>query len=205
MPAPFILSTHSGGPVEHHSLASLMCNIRGLRPSHNTIVPYLISANTCKASPSSVTMSGAARRRGRGRARGDRSEISDGSERLTVPAGGFDGPASRGSGSGTATSGRAASVTSGHASPQRPSTGVAAQAGGAGSRRSSTSGAPSQPPSQAAPQSMPRHDPALDPSRVPRLTDPLKNVDLPASFFNLNQPVSTSFTPAICKFYPFFD
>ncbi|ETN40163.1 uncharacterized protein HMPREF1541_04439 [Cyphellophora europaea CBS 101466] len=130
-------------------------------------------------------MSGAARRRGRGRARGQRDETSEGSERLSIPAGGFDGPASRGSGS--ATSGRAQSG----GSPARgggpaPAGGFVGQQG-AGSRRSSTSGAPSQPPSQGVSQGMPRHDPALDPAHIPKATDALKNVDLPASFFNLDR------------------
>ena len=131
-------------------------------------------------------MSGSARRRGRGRARGQPGETSDASERLNIPAGGFDGPASRGSGSGT--SGRAPSA----GSPGRgaaPSGGFASQGSGAGSRRSSNS-APSQPPSQGPSQGMPRFDPALDPSRVPKATDALKNVDLPASFFNLDRSVS---------------
>lgn len=128
-------------------------------------------------------MSGAARRRGRGRARVQADQASEGSERL-IPAGGFDGPASRGSGSGT--SGRAPSA----GSPGRgaaPPGGFAPQgsaAGTAGSRQSSNSARPS---SQGPPQSMPRVDPALDPSRVPKATDALKNVDLPASFFNLDR------------------
>lgn len=130
-------------------------------------------------------MSGAARRRGRGRARGQRDATDDTSERLAIPPGGFDGPASRGSGS--ATSGRAPSV----GSPARGAASAgafAAPSGGAGGRRSSNS-APSQPPSQGPPQ--PLRDPALDPSRAPKATDALRNVDLPASFFNIDRAYNT--------------
>lgn len=131
-------------------------------------------------------MSGAARRRGRGRARGQGDQASEGSERLNIPAGGFDGPASRGSGSGT--SGRAPSA----GSPGRgaaPPGGFAPQGSGAGSRQSSNS-APTRAPSQGASSGGPRFDPALDESRRAKATDALRNVDLPASFFNIDRSVS---------------
>jgi hypothetical protein len=123
-------------------------------------------------------MSGTGRgRRGRGRARGQPTDDSDSASRLSVPAGGFDGPASRGSGS--ATSGRVASTGSGRGTSPGAQTPVQSNDG---ARQSSTSG------TQA-----PRHDPALDPSRIPRATDAVRNVDLPASFFNVNRTVSTNF------------
>ena len=139
-------------------------------------------------------MSGAARRRGRGRAnvqQGDGSTETSASQprrgtARQVPAGGFDGPASRGSASGTGTSGRRdsnpPSMTSGQGTPQG---GFAPQGSQPGSRRSSISGGQTQP--AAAPR---RLDPALDPERVPRTTDALKNVDLPASFYEVDNLVS---------------
>lgn len=136
-------------------------------------------------------MSGAARRRGRGRARGQ-ADASDSSERMSVPAGGFDGPASRGSGSGTS-GGRVASTGSGRGGSPQPAGGFAPQGGEARSRQSSNSGAQSQGP--------PLHDPALDPSRIPKATDSLKNVDLPASFFNLDRQVSQTTLSSILHIY----
>jgi hypothetical protein len=135
-------------------------------------------------------------RRGRGRARGQPTDDSDGASRLSVPAGGFDGPASRGSGS--ATSGRVASTGSGRGTS--PGAAQAASQSNDGTRQSSTS----------APQSQGQrlHDPALDPSRVPRATDTVRNVDLPASFFNVDRTVSTQLHlrsyPAH-SFYVFFE
>ncbi|KIW10210.1 hypothetical protein PV08_11171 [Exophiala spinifera] len=126
-------------------------------------------------------MSGAARKRGAGRAtrggpssetssrRGDRSGQGG-------FAGGFDGPASRGS---------ASNVGSGHGtSPNAPQGGFAPQNPPAASRGSSQSGggpAPSQP-------AAPLGDPARDtPSRY---TDQLRNIDFPPSFYNIDQLVS---------------
>jgi hypothetical protein len=114
-------------------------------------------------------MSGAARRRGRGRARGQ-GDTADGSEPLSIPAGGFDGPASRGSGSGTSGN-RIPSQSSGTARAPSPTA-----SGGAT--------ATATPPQRLV-------DPALDPSRIPKASDALKNVDLPASLFQgLDRPVS---------------
>ncbi|KPI41777.1 Protein argonaute [Cyphellophora attinorum] len=114
-------------------------------------------------------MSGAARRRGRGRARGQ-GDTADGSEPLSIPAGGFDGPASRGSGSGTSGN-RIPSQSSGTARAPSPTA-----SGGAA--------ATATPPQRLV-------DPALDPSRIPKASDALKNVDLPASLFQgLDRPGS---------------
>jgi hypothetical protein len=136
-------------------------------------------------------MSGAARRRGRGRATaGDEDQnLSETSSRRggprQAPAGAFDGPASRGSASGTgASQGRRQSnppsVTSGPAAG-----GFAPQAG---SRTPSVSGSQTQ-----APVPVVRGDPARDLQNQPRFTDQLKNVDLPASFYNIDQLVSQAF------------
>ena len=140
-------------------------------------------------------MSGAARRRGRGRANAGDDNTSQSSSRRgdRLQPGAFDGPASRGSASGTGTSGarrpsNPPSVGSGRGTPQPPEGGFAPQAGQPGSRRSSVSGAASQPASQAAAQPIQRGDPARD--RPDRTTDALKNVDLPASFFNIDNLVS---------------
>ena len=139
-------------------------------------------------------MSQAARRRGRGRAAAGNDDQSETSARRggprQTPAGAFDGPASRGSASGTGTSqGRRTSnppsVTSGPAQP--PAGGFAPQGGQAGSRRSSVSGGQSMP---GQPIPVVRGDPARDPQNAPRYTDKLKNIDLPASFFNIDQLVS---------------
>ncbi|EXJ80239.1 hypothetical protein A1O1_08381 [Capronia coronata CBS 617.96] len=146
-------------------------------------------------------MSGAARRRGAGRAtRGQASETSSSrrGDRLQVPAGGFDGPASRGSASasGPGSQGRQAStapsVGSGRGSPNPPQGGFAQQGSQPASRRSSQSGGPppqtqpASPTAQHAPVT--RGDPARD--HQPRYTDQLRNLDLPASFYNIDQLVS---------------
>ncbi|KAJ4516711.1 Protein argonaute [Exophiala dermatitidis] len=128
-------------------------------------------------------MSGAARRRGAGRAtRGQASETSSRrGDRLQAPGGGFDGPASRGTGSGIGSQSRGPSNPS--VGPPHGS-GSAPQGSQAGSRRSSQSGGP---PAQTAGPSVPvtQGDPARDePSRY---TDALRNVDLPASFYNIDQ------------------
>lgn len=137
-------------------------------------------------------MSGAARKRGRGRAAATRpgDDASQSSSRRgdrLVPAGGFDGPASRGSASGTGQSGprRGSNPPSvGSGTPQPAETGAVPQSG---SRRSSVSGPPPPQPPPAQSQA-PRGDPARD--RPSRATDALKNVDLPASFFNVDNLVS---------------
>ena len=137
-------------------------------------------------------MSGAARRRGRGRATAGDENTSQSSSRRgdRLQPGAFDGPASRGSASGTGASGprRGSNPPSVGSGTQPPEGGFAPQGGQAGSRRSSVSGAASQPASQVAAQVIPRGDPARD--RPDRATDALKNVDLPASFFNIDNLVS---------------
>jgi hypothetical protein len=129
-------------------------------------------------------MSGAARRRGRGRATAGRDDETQASSRRGVPAGGFDGPASRGSASGTSQSGprRGSNPRSvGSGTPQASETGTQ-QPPQSPSRRSGVSGGP------PAPQPAIQGDPARD--RPSRATDALKNVDLPASFFNVDNLVS---------------
>ncbi|KAG9777510.1 hypothetical protein KCU88_g4487, partial [Aureobasidium melanogenum] len=141
-------------------------------------------------------MSGAARRRGAGRAtRGQASETSSRrGDRLQAPGGGFDGPASRGTGSGIGSQSRGPSNPS--VGPPHGS-GSAPQGSQAGSRRSSQSGGP---PAQTAGPSVPvtQGDPARDePSRY---TDALRNVDLPASFYNIDQLVSAFHAEAGSKY-----
>ncbi len=135
-------------------------------------------------------MSGAARRRGRGRATAGDEDNSQSSSRRgdRLQPGAFDGPASRGSASGTGTSGARRPSNPPSVGSGTPEGGVAPQAGQAGSRRSSVLGAASQPAPQAAAQVTPRGDPARE--RPDRATDALKNVDLPASFFNIDNLVS---------------
>ncbi len=145
-------------------------------------------------------MSGAARRRG---GRGPTNEMSDTSSRrgepqslgtLAAPPGGFDGPASRGSASGPPGSQGASAVRRGSNTPSQPGTAPQSQPTSprlgqgqfgimSGSQPGSRAGAP-----PAAPEP-PRRDPALDPGKDAKLTDSLKNVDLPASFYNMNREV----------------
>ena len=139
-------------------------------------------------------MSGAARKRGTGRATRGQPPAETSSrrgDRLQVPPGGFDGPASRGSASqsGPGTAGRGAgsnapSAASGAGSPSVPAGGFEGQLPTASSRRSSQSGGPPSQPQAAVPQG----DPARD--RQARYTDQMMNVDLPASFYNIDQLVS---------------
>ncbi len=136
-------------------------------------------------------MSGAARKRGVGRAARGQQPAETASRRGDrLQPGGFDGPASRGSAtqSGPAASGRGAgstapSAASGGGSPAAPAGGFEPQAPTASSRRSSQSGGPA--PAQAVPQ---LGDPARD--RPARYTDGMRNVDLPPSFYNIDQLVS---------------
>lgn len=133
-------------------------------------------------------MSGAARQRGRGRAGGE-DLLSDTSSRRGGPPraqsprapGGFDGPASRGSasgaGSGAGSQGR------------RPSNPPSVGSGG----RSPTQSQGSFQPSNVPQQQQVRGDPARDQREIPKLTDALKNLDLPASFYNVDERVR--FTP----------
>ena len=144
-------------------------------------------------------MSGASRKRG-GRGPGD--QTSDTSSRrggplsqTLAPPGAFDGPASRGSASAPGSAGRhpsnAPSVTSQPQSPggsPRPAQGgfTSTSASRGGSRPASIVGTPSGP--QPGIQQQMRGDPARD--FRPRYTDSLRNVDLPASFYNIDHLVS---------------
>lgn len=125
-------------------------------------------------------MSGAARKRAAGRATGGTTSSESSSrrgDRLGQGgfSGGFDGPASRGS---------ASNVGSGHGtSPNAPQGGFAPQNPPTASRRSSQSGSGAAPNLPAAPLG----DPARD--RPSRYTDQLRNVDLPPSFYNIDQLV----------------
>lgn len=141
-------------------------------------------------------MSGPARRRGGGRAAagvGGSSETSSRrGDRLQVPGGpgGFDGPASRGTASGAGSQGRRASnapsVGSGRGSPNPLQGGFAPQ----------SSQAPSQASAQSQVSTQPQTPPMLqgDPAREnpPRYTDSLRNIDLPASFYEIDKLVSAS-------------
>ncbi|OAP56736.1 hypothetical protein AYL99_08848 [Fonsecaea erecta] len=133
-------------------------------------------------------MSGAARKRGAGRAtRGQQpSETSSRrGDRLQVPGGGFDGPASRGtasqSGPGSTGRGAASAASSAASGAGSPSVPQEAPSQGPSSRRSSQSGGQST----RAPQAPPRTDPARD--KPARYTDQMRNIDLPASFYNIDQ------------------
>lgn len=134
-------------------------------------------------------MSGPARRRGAGRAGGGAQGSSETSsrrgDRLQVP-GGFDGPASRGSASGTGSQGRrpsnAPSVGSGRGgspnAPQGPAPTPTAPSQASGPSQST----------QAQTGPMLQGDPARD--SQPRYTDSLRNIDLPASFYEIDKLVS---------------
>ena len=126
-------------------------------------------------------MSGAARQRGRGRAGGE--ETSDTSSRRGGPPGaqpsrapgGFDGPASRGSAS-------ASGVGSQGRRPSNP------PSVGSGGRSPTQSQGSFQPPATVQQQRV-TGDLARDLDKQPKLTDALKNLDLPASFYNIDQTV----------------
>ena len=137
-------------------------------------------------------MSAARKRGGTGRAtRGQQPAETAGRRGDRLQPGGFDGPASRGSGSqsGPAAPGRgsapSAPPTGGPGSPGLQPPASEAPAPSTSSRRSSQSGGAPPPQAQLA---APRGDPARE--RADRYTDGLKNVDLPASFFNIDQLVS---------------
>ena len=121
----------------------------------------------------------------RGQARGQVPEAGGGAGRRgrgSNPARGrvapFDGPASRGSGSAAGTQSQVAGSAT-------------------GSRRDSDAGsqAPAQPASVAGSQSAAQVAPiARDPAREgppPRATDSIKNIDMPASFYNIDGLVSS--------------
>jgi hypothetical protein len=132
-------------------------------------------------------MSNPARRRGRG---GNPQSPSDSSSARGggMTPGAFDGPASRGGGSSnTGSAGPAAS------------TAPSAHSGGASQPGSQPTSPPLTQTGSFAPASTPASpaeaptplmtDPARDPARQARLTDSLRNVDLPASFYNLDNLV----------------
>lgn len=128
-------------------------------------------------------MSGAARQRGRGRAGGE--DLSDTSSRRGGPPGaqpprapgGFDGPASRGSASGAG--------SGGGSQGRRPSNPPSVGSGALSPTQSQATFQPSTVPQQQ----QVKGDPARDQQNAPKLTDALKNLDLPASFYNIDQSV----------------
>lgn len=126
-------------------------------------------------------MSGAARRRGQARGqRGDGSENSfrgrgNRGSRGGIPP--FDGPASRGTGT-------ASGPQSGRGS-NAPSSVAPSQGEPLGSRHSSVSQPPSQQPQQSQPSGATAGlDPARD--RPESKFDDMKNIDFPASFYNMD-------------------
>jgi hypothetical protein len=132
-------------------------------------------------------MSNPARRRGRGGnvpAQSDASSARGGG----LAPGAYDGPASRGGASNNPSSqGRRPSnppsATSGAGSaPGSPSTSPRL------AQPASFAPAPGTPSSVGAPAPS-LTDPARDPARQARLTDSLRNVDLPASFYNMDNLV----------------
>ena len=148
-------------------------------------------------------MSGTARRRGRGATAND--NLSETSSRPTLgapsaPPGGFDGPGSRGSASGPASTGRGrgSNVPSttgsapGSAPGSQPTSPRLSQTGFGTIPPSQTSSQPGSragvpPPSQAPILSDPARDPVHN--RPELRTDGMKNVDLPPSFYQLNRQV----------------
>lgn len=135
-------------------------------------------------------MSGAARRRGRGRPKtNDEASEPSSSQRgrgagLRAP-GQFDGPASRGSASGAGSQSRGGSNAPSAGSQGGTSTAQPQHGSQPSSRRESVSGITSG----IAQMNV---DPARDPENVPRYTDQLRNVDLPATFYNIDALVSHS-------------
>ena len=132
-------------------------------------------------------MSNPARRRGRGGNTQPPSETSSARGGGLAP---YDGPASRGGGSNVSSSGRPPSMP--------PS---ATSAAGSPPASPSTSPRAAQPgtfaPASSSPSSAGRPvplltDPARDPARQARLTDTVRNVDLPASLYNLDNLVCCS-------------
>lgn len=117
--------------------------------------------------------------RSRGQARGQPANQSNQPHRGNAARGrvipSFDGPASRGSGSAAGSQSQ-----------------VSAPAGG--SRRASNAGANPSSQVPAATSSQVAIPAARDPARegpAPRATDVIKNVDMPASFYNIDNQVST--------------
>ena len=145
-----------------------------LRPKF--AISISIASNTI-----SDTMSSAKRR---GQARGQAPDVGGSAPRRGPnPARGrvapFDGPASRGSGSAAGTQSQVTGSAAGSRRGSNAGTQAPSQAG-------SVAGSQSQAAAQVAPI-------ARDPARegpVPRTTDSLRNVDMPASFYNIDNLVS---------------
>ena len=143
-------------------------------------------------------MSGAARQRGRGRAGGE-DQSNNASRRGGPPGaqpprapGAFDGPSSQGSTS-AGSHGRQLSNAPTLSNPPTPGNVV----------RSPVQRSPIQSPTGFQPSTVPQQqqvkgDPARDQDKVPKLTDALKNLDLPASFYNINESVC----PQISSLFP---
>lgn len=135
-------------------------------------------------------MSGAARRRGQ--ARGRAQEASDASSHRQGASRGrgvpqLDGPASQGPGSAQGSQMSRASNAPG--APAASQGGFTPQGSQAHSRSTSVSQTPAAGAQVVPPKA--RQDPALDKDKKPELfTDNLRNVDLPASFYNINGEVS---------------
>lgn len=145
-------------------------------------------------------MSGSARRRGQARGRGGGDADGEGTEDSSRRGRGgrgrnrggrgargavtpFDGPASRGTGSVPGSQGPGSNAPSSVTGP--PQGGFGSQGDPAGSRRSSVSRTPSQPPQQAQ-AAPPAGDPAREnPVDTSAFRD-MKNIDFPASFYNLD-------------------
>lgn len=141
-------------------------------------------------------MSNPARRRGRGGNAPPQSDTSSARGGGLAPAP-FDGPASRG--------GASSNTSSGGRRPSNPPSATSGADAGVGMGAGPAPGSPSTspplgqastfapapgPPSSAGGQAAPLTDPARDPVRPARLTDSLRNVDLPASFYNMDNLVS---------------
>lgn len=136
-------------------------------------------------------MSNPARRRGRGGNAPPQSDTSSARGGGLAPAP-FDGPASRG--------GASSNTSSASRRPSNPPSVTSGAVAGAGSPPGSPSTSPRLgqassfapapgPPSSTGGPAAPLTDPARDPVRPARLTDSLRNVDLPASFYNMDKLV----------------
>jgi hypothetical protein len=135
-------------------------------------------------------MSNPARRRGRGGNPQQQSDTTP-SARGGLAPGAYDGPASRG--------GASSQPSSGGQHPSNPPSVISGGGSQSGSpvvsprlaQAASFAPAPA-PPSSAGGTAIPLTDPARDPARQARLTDSLRNVDLPASFYNMDNLVCCS-------------
>ncbi len=136
-------------------------------------------------------MSNPARRRGRGGNPQPQSDTSSARGGGLAP-GAYDGPASGG--------GASSNPSSGGRAPSNPASPTSAAGSQSGSPSTSprlaqpgsfapTSGPPSSAGTATPP---PLTDPAREPERRARATDGLKNVDLPASFYNMDNLVRCS-------------